>query len=156
MLDHPAYFLTWHTYGTWLPGDHRGWVEGRASAETPVLSGDRRKRCIAGERMAGTPVLFDPQQRAIVEATTREVCSIRNWRLLAVNCRSNHVHVVVLALNVKPEAVMNSLKAWCSRRLNEADTEHAGRRWWVRHGSTRYLNSEQAVQQAIHYVVHEQ
>ena len=22
-----AYFLTWPTYGTWLPGDERGWVE---------------------------------------------------------------------------------------------------------------------------------
>ena len=21
-----AYFLTWTTYGTWLPGDERGWV----------------------------------------------------------------------------------------------------------------------------------
>jgi hypothetical protein len=22
-----AFFLTWSTYGTWLPGDDRGWVE---------------------------------------------------------------------------------------------------------------------------------
>jgi hypothetical protein len=22
-----AYFLTWTTYGTWLPGDERGWVQ---------------------------------------------------------------------------------------------------------------------------------
>ena len=22
-----AYFLTWTTYGTWLPGDERGWIE---------------------------------------------------------------------------------------------------------------------------------
>jgi hypothetical protein len=21
-----AYYLTWTTYGTWLPGDERGWV----------------------------------------------------------------------------------------------------------------------------------
>ena len=27
MPDDPvAFFLTWPTYGTWLPGDHRGWV----------------------------------------------------------------------------------------------------------------------------------
>jgi hypothetical protein len=25
--DEPlAYFLTWTTYGSWLPGDQRGWV----------------------------------------------------------------------------------------------------------------------------------
>ena len=22
-----AYLITWTTYGTWLPGDQRGWVE---------------------------------------------------------------------------------------------------------------------------------
>ncbi len=28
MNDEPlGYFLTWVTYGTWLPGDERGWVE---------------------------------------------------------------------------------------------------------------------------------
>lgn len=28
MYDDPlAYFITWTTYGTWLPGDPRGWVE---------------------------------------------------------------------------------------------------------------------------------
>ena len=26
MSDVLAYFLTWTTYGTWLPGDARGWV----------------------------------------------------------------------------------------------------------------------------------
>ena len=25
--DPLAYFLTWSTYGTWLPGDERGWIE---------------------------------------------------------------------------------------------------------------------------------
>ncbi len=29
-MDDPiGYFLTWVTYGTWLPGDARGWVEYR-------------------------------------------------------------------------------------------------------------------------------
>src|SRR5208283_1739378 len=30
-----AYFLTWPTYGTWLPGDERGWVEYRHSWQLP-------------------------------------------------------------------------------------------------------------------------
>jgi hypothetical protein len=25
--DPIGYFLTWVTYGTWLPGDARGWVQ---------------------------------------------------------------------------------------------------------------------------------
>ncbi len=27
MNDPIAFFLTWSTYGTWLPGDKRGWTK---------------------------------------------------------------------------------------------------------------------------------
>jgi hypothetical protein len=30
-----AYFLTWPTYGTWLPGDERGWVQYRHGLQPP-------------------------------------------------------------------------------------------------------------------------
>jgi hypothetical protein len=30
-----AYFLTWTTYGTWLPGDERGWVRYRRGMQAP-------------------------------------------------------------------------------------------------------------------------
>jgi hypothetical protein len=36
LLPEPlAYFLTWPTYGTWLPGDERGWVEYRRGWQLP-------------------------------------------------------------------------------------------------------------------------
>ena len=31
-----ACFLTWTTYGTWLPGDERGWVELHGGFERPT------------------------------------------------------------------------------------------------------------------------
>ena len=35
-MDDPiGYFLTWVTYGTWLPGDARGWVEYRHGWQLP-------------------------------------------------------------------------------------------------------------------------
>ena len=30
-----AFFLTWSTYGTWLPGDARGWVEYQHGFQLP-------------------------------------------------------------------------------------------------------------------------
>ena len=39
-MDDPiAFFLTWVTYGTWLPGDARGWVDYRRGWQPsdPVL-----------------------------------------------------------------------------------------------------------------------
>lgn len=35
MGDPIAYFITWVTYGTWLPGDQRGWVEYRRGWQLP-------------------------------------------------------------------------------------------------------------------------
>ena len=33
-----AYFLTWTTYGTWLPGDERGWVKRKRGFQAPDMS----------------------------------------------------------------------------------------------------------------------
>src|SRR5688572_5449193 len=35
MAEPLAYFITWATYGTWLPGDERGWVEYRHGWKLP-------------------------------------------------------------------------------------------------------------------------
>ena len=39
-----AYFLTWTTYGSWLPGDQRGWVQYRAEYSFPIRSMNRMRR----------------------------------------------------------------------------------------------------------------
>ena len=39
-----AYFLTWPTYGTWLPGDERGWVEYRHGWQLPDPARKRERR----------------------------------------------------------------------------------------------------------------
>ena len=34
--DYPlAWFITWTTYGTWLPGDDRGWTERGKGSQLP-------------------------------------------------------------------------------------------------------------------------
>jgi REP element-mobilizing transposase RayT len=142
-----AYFISWTTYGTWLPGDERGWVEG----DTPgIQAPDPGRREEAHGLMTEPSVTLDPAQREVVRATVEAHCRIRGWHLHAVNPRSNHVHVVVTA-PVPPEVVMNQFKSWCSRRLNErrsAKREH----WWTYHGSTKWINDEKYLRNAIQYV----
>jgi len=142
-----AYLITWTTYGTWLPGDKRGWVEGG----TPGIQvADAARREEAHDRMTEPPITLDAEQREVVRATIEAHCRIRGWTLHAVNVRSNHIHVVVTA-PVAPEMVMNQFKAWCSRRLNE----HGPRRehWWTYHGSTKWINDEDYLRNAIRYVI---
>ena len=153
MIEHPVYFLTWTTYGTWLPGDERGWVDRKISGpETPIRDADTTKQQQAATRLKDPPVKLTTDQRLVVEKTVREVCQHKEWRLLAVNCRTNHVHVVVCAPDVPPELVLNTFKSWASRRLNEAEGRTDRPKRWTRHGSTRWLKTEESVYAAIRYV----
>jgi len=118
----------------------------------PLLPPDARRYRTAVERMEQLPYVLDEARRAVVLAAVRGVCDYRGWYLHAVHVRSNHVHVVVTA-NVKPERVLNDLKAYASRRLNEAQYDGPERKRWARHGSTRYLATEVAVVGAVDYVL---
>jgi REP element-mobilizing transposase RayT len=170
-----AYLLTWTTYGAWLPGDQRGWVRRKQGFQAPDPSVERRAR----EAMSEPVCELDRVQRHAVEETIRPHGSLRGWRLHAVNCRSNHVHVVVTVPSVAPHKVIAQLKAWCTRELkarsasegpSPARSEIAGRpntggeqiaftvrrNWWTERGSVRLLFNENNVKAAIRYMVEEQ
>src|SRR3954470_6743642 len=86
-----AYFLTWTTYGTWLPGDERGWVAKPGEPRPP----DARLEQVCESLLTEPPLFLEPGQRQVVESTIAEHCRIRGWHLHAVAGRTNHVHVVV-------------------------------------------------------------
>jgi REP element-mobilizing transposase RayT len=99
--------------------------------------------------------LLDSVRRRVVLKSVRDVCAFRGWTLLAAHVRTNHVHLVVTA-NCKPDLVLNTMKSYSSRSLNQAAIDSPDRRRWARHGSTRYLWTGDAVRAAIQYVVREQ
>jgi REP element-mobilizing transposase RayT len=148
MAEPLAYFITWTTYGTWLPGDARGWVEAGVFG---IQAADAMREQAAREHLVGPPVYLGVQERDISIATIRDHCTIRRWELHAVNARSNHVHVVVTAPGYKPDPVMVQFKAWCTRRLNEQGRRSL-ERWWTKGGSTRWINDVQYLLNATHYV----
>ena len=148
-----AYFLTWSTYGTWLHGDHRGWVNKlNACPETdygPPCAGLEES---AKQRMKFTEAALNTEQRQIVEQSVTEVCRFRRWELFVVNCRTNHIHVVVKCGDIRPEAVMNQFKSYATRALRQRG-DFQNRRVWTRGGSTRYINTEDSLPAAIRYVM---
>ena len=155
MTEPLAYHITWTSYGTWLHGDQRRWVE---DGVFEIQSANPEKEAEARQRMKDAPAVLSMEQRAIVAKTIEDHCRIRAWTLHALNVRSNHVHVVVTA-DRSPEDVLNQLKAWTSRRLSdqaglvEKVAVKAGRRrWWTEHGSTKYINDVEYLENAIRYV----
>ena len=155
--QHPlAYLITFTCYGTWLHGDGRGSADREHRIPgTPCLPPDPDRQARAVGVMQVASYALDQARRRCVLRSLHETCTARGWRLLAAHVRSHHVHVVVAAAKT-PERVMNGLKAYASRALNAAGFDGQGRKRWTRHGSTRYLWDEKAVEQAVAYVVDEQ
>ena len=58
----------------------------------------------------------------LVELTIADHCRVRGCILYTVNCRSNHVHVIV-AGDREPKEIREQFKAWCTRRLKALQQE---------------------------------
>jgi REP element-mobilizing transposase RayT len=148
-----AFFITFRCYGTWLPGDERGWTDRPVQPQDLSLrSGHPGLHSLAQAAMAHGSFVLESQHREAVDVAIRDVCAHRGWMLHALNVRTNHIHTVVSAEST-PEQVMTSLKAWSTRRLREAGLAAEGARIWSRHGSTRYLWRVDEIEAACSYVL---
>ena len=132
-----AYLITFRTYGTWLHGDDRGSTEPDHNAwGEPRLLPNFERRNIAASRMTTKPITFTAPERSTVERAIRSHCAHQDWRVLALNVRTEHVHIVVSSAR-PPERVMNALKSYATRALRDADNSGRMTNVWSRHGSTR-------------------
>ena len=143
-----AFLLTWTTYGTWLPGDDRGW---RHKGQPEVQAPNPRLVDAAASRMMEPSFTLSPDHRPLVEDVIRKHCLIRRWTLHAVNARSNHVHVVVTAPRRHPRVVREQFMAWCTRRLKEVVPHREN--FWTERGSDRWINRPDDLDAAILYVL---
>ena len=144
--------VTWTTYGTWLHGDRRGSVDrSNACVALPYHTPNDAWQTASRRRLKSPPVVLSAAQREWVEQAIREHAAHRGWRLLALSCRSNHVHVVIAAPDTTPERVMTEMKAYATRALRAAG-EAGPERIWTRHGSTRYVRTPKSVEAAVRYV----
>ncbi len=151
-----AYFITFHTHGTWLHGHAQGSVDPQHNRiGTPHIAPSPVLRARDAANLGHAPTLLGVPEREVVRGTIHSVCARREWPIHALNVRTTHVHIVV-ASPTPPERVMNDLKAWCTRRLREAGLVAPDARLWSRHGSTRWLNSDLSFARAIQYTLFEQ
>ncbi len=151
-----AYLITFHTYGTWLHGSGRGSVDrDHNTPGTPLLDEDAQREHDDFIRLKHEPVTLDEKRRASVNSTLREVAEFRGWTVHALSVRTNHVHVVVSA-DAPPERVMIDFKSYATRRMVEQGLFPPETKAWTRHGSTRYLWNEHAVDAAGKYVMESQ
>ena len=113
------WLLTWRTYGTWLPGDQRGFVDPvldedgkRVIHNTPGTPLDADKRSLreySQSIMKGEPVYLSAEQAGPLLEQFQETARYRGWQILAVAILANHVHLVIGAAG----GVARSARAGC-------------------------------------------
>jgi REP element-mobilizing transposase RayT len=152
-----AYLLTFRTYGTWLHGDERHSVtrHGGNIYGTPDLEPNSKLKVAMEKELKQSKILLNDKQREIVELTIKEVCDHRKYILKALNVRTNHVHAVVSA-QTKPERIVDSFKAYSTRKLRLEKQFDTKLQIWSRGKSRRYLWKPKHVGLAIDYVLYGQ
>jgi REP element-mobilizing transposase RayT len=151
-----AYFISFRTASTWLHGDRRGSIDRFHNRYgSPYLPPNERWLHYNQNRLRAKPLILEGRQRGTIKSAIRETCQIRKWNLLALNARTNHVHVVVRA-DRDPDSVLVAFKANGTRKLREEGLWTLPFSPWARKGSRRNLWNERSVANAIDYVLNGQ
>ncbi|MCA8991157.1 MAG: transposase [Planctomycetaceae bacterium] len=142
-------FITWTVYGTFLPGDSRGW---RHRAAGPQSSRPRLELWHRTE-LTQEVRLLTQSMRDVTESAVREICRVRAWSLWAIAARSNHVHVVLTAPEFDPKTVRDQLKAKATLELRGSFSIWKDRPIWSVKGDIQFLDTEDDIDTCVTYVL---
>lgn len=157
------WFLTWTTYGTWLPGDPRGSVTSvkvgpgqrhrQNQLGTPFASAMPGLRSHATQLAHGPPIFLIVEQAEQVLMQFHETSAHRDWLLIATAIMRNHIHVEVgVPGDPDPEVMLRDYKSYASRQLNQSWPRPPSGTWWTESGSKRKLKDESAVLATAKYI----
>ena len=161
------WFLTWHTYGTWLPGDERGFVSAlrdetgdayirnipqtRLDADRPHLEAWSR------EKLKCDPVKLTVAHADVLAEQFFETAQFRRWKPIAFAIVTNHVHLVVgVPGDPDPMKLLRDFKTYGSRALNRHFPCPESGTWWTELGSKRKLSDELSIMGAVRYTLEQE
>ena len=155
-----ALLESWTCYGTWLPGDERGYVSNTLTDDgyrrkhnepgTPCDRDDQRTRERATQLQAHATVRLTRDQARCAAQAIVEAAIERDWLILRGAIMANHAHMVVANCPDDGPAVRRVLKGVSQAALSKLAA--GPRRWWTRGGSDRYKHGARAVNAAVRYV----
>ena len=157
------WFLTWTTYGTWLPGDERGFVgvapdpSGRMllhnQPHTPLAPPRPGLRQSAENRLKAAPVILNIDQAEALLDQFHETTAHRRWLLVAIRIMHTHLHLVVgVPGDPDPDKILGDGKAYGSRCLNQMGHSRSDGTWWTTGGSKRKLANDHSVEATVNYI----
>jgi len=139
-----GYMVTWTTYGSWLPGDERGYVK-----HGKTLAGDSRILKASQERQKSAIVKLDSRQKTYVRRAILDEAERIGQTIEALAVCTNHVHLVARPSRESIEAAVSRYKNVAMFALRKQN--HLGR-LWTRGFDKRFCFDERSLKDRIEYV----
>ncbi len=160
-----ALFITWTTYGTWLPGDPRGYVSntlmdnGRYTPKqnrrgSPISRGSPQTLAAAKQAQKHDTVWLRLEQAITVAEALKNAAAQRHWHIIRAAVMAGHVHTLTANCPDDGPAVRRIFKGVSNADLCTAAGTPG--RWWTRGGSGRYLHSQNSADAVEQYIRNQQ
>jgi hypothetical protein len=133
-------FVTTTSYGTWLPGDLRGYVR-----RGEILPGDPNLLEQSRHLLHGNPVYFTVDERGQLFESLLAACAEFEYRMSDLTIESWHLHWVLFHKEDPIEKVMGRLKTRMRQKLNRG-------RIWTEGYCAEPLFDEAAILQVQEYI----
>ena len=138
--------VTWRTYGTWLPGDGRGYVEKGGE----VRSGSTNLYSHCASRLEHEPVRLSGDMKRCVNDAICECLEHQGVRVLAIAVCSDHVHIVVSDCEIGIGEVVAQCKVAGRKALKETGS---GKKVWSSGYDRRFCFDEESLRARVKYVL---
>ncbi len=135
-----ATMFTATTYGTWLPGDLRGYVD-----DGVILPGDPALLQHSHALMTDKPVYLSGAEQVVGFEALRVACAEFGYELLAVSIESWHAHVLL------DHGYDETFKAVARIKTRVRQASNRGRIWTAGYDK-RYCFTEAQVEARINYI----
>ena len=136
--------ITWTTYGTWLQGDKRGYVnKGNILPENTALANSN------ANRLTCDPVKLSKDQRQIAHDAIITKAKKLNHNILAVSIASTHIHLV---LQYSPNPLGRIVAHYKNAIRIALHTTGIKGKIWSTGYDKRYCFNEESLNQRIAYV----
>ena len=139
-----GYLVTWTTYGTWLPGDDRGYV-----VHGSILGNNEGLRQANMKRLKSKIINLSPLERQTVREAILSKAEGLKQKIYAIIVCSNHVHIVVQRTSESIEMVVSYYKNAARLALR---ANGFGGRLWTRGFDKRFCYDHSQLKGRIEYL----
>lgn len=110
-----GYMATWNTYGSWLPGDERGYVNNTGQK----LAGNNGLLGISEERQKYPTVILKNKEKKIAEQIIIGEAEKIGHKIIALAVCTNHVHLLAKPHQQSIENIIGRYKSLTTRAFWE-------------------------------------